>query len=106
MKATEPGSTGTLKSAMTTTFPFPDATGWTDAVAEQTKKLLTTSKSSAATSKPKITETRKIFPLNFNNLFHSWLFSKLPISFGITVKEISFSLLLSCAKLKLLQRLL
>jgi hypothetical protein len=53
---------------MTTTFPLPDATGWVDAATEQTKKLLTTRRRSAATSKPKITETRKIFSLNFNNL--------------------------------------
>jgi hypothetical protein len=65
MKAAEPGSTGTLKSAMTTAFP--DAAGWVDAVAEEPKKLLTTSKNSTATSNPKMIETRKTFPFNFNN---------------------------------------
>jgi hypothetical protein len=66
MKADEPGSTGTLKFAMIT-FPFPDASGCVDAAAEETKKLLATSKSSA-TSKPKITKPQKYFCFVFDNL--------------------------------------
>jgi hypothetical protein len=66
IKVDEPGSTGTLKFAMIT-LPFPDASIWVDATAEETKKLLATSKSSAA-SKPKVTEMQKYFRLIFDNL--------------------------------------
>ena len=52
---------------MTTAFPLPEATGWTDAAAEETKKLLIISKNNAAPSKPKIIEVRKSFPFNFSN---------------------------------------
>jgi hypothetical protein len=65
MKDAEPASTGRLKSAMTTVFP--DAAGCVDTAAAETSKLLTTSKTSPITSKPKIIEAQKNFRVSFNN---------------------------------------
>src|SRR5208283_3749930 len=63
MKADAPGFTGMLllKSAITTTFPLPDASGLIDVSAEETKKLPAATKSSAAQSKPTTIGKRKTF---------------------------------------------
>jgi hypothetical protein len=64
MNAAEPGSTGTLKSAMTTGLP--DATDCADATAEKHRKQLATNKKNTVTNKPKTTEARKRFLSNAN----------------------------------------
>jgi hypothetical protein len=81
IKVDEPGSTGTLKFAIITD-PLGLAIAWADAAVAELEKQPAASKKSTVKSKTKI-DARRIFLFIFGKSIYSWLFGKLPISFGM-----------------------
>jgi len=80
MKAEEPGSTGTLKSAMITSFPEVCGTG-AEAWAKRRPPIASTN--IATQSKLKRMRMPKIFGRVFDNFYPSLGGCQLPIRFGL-----------------------